>query len=210
MYSQTDPQWRDKKLGNSELCMHYWGCYVTAIAQALTLAGYEINPGQVCDALNANGGFTPQGLVIWAKVEEAYPQFHFCGEGYKFVKGVYKKFVHGVLEHDHKTYDPLFGVDHVPEGFAPTGNVRTASIDPAPQITPHPAPEPQPEPTQPALAPQTPPEQKIYVVKEGDSLSKIAKSELGDGNRWPEIFDLNKDQIKNPNLIFPDQRLIMP
>jgi nucleoid-associated protein YgaU len=50
----------------------------------------------------------------------------------------------------------------------------------------------------------------VYVVKSGDSLSKIAKENLGDANRWPEIFELNKDKIKDPNLIHPGQELRMP
>ncbi|NLF00556.1 MAG: LysM peptidoglycan-binding domain-containing protein [Anaerolineales bacterium] len=50
----------------------------------------------------------------------------------------------------------------------------------------------------------------VYVVKSGDSLSKIAKEQLGDAKRWPEIFELNKDKIKNPNLIYPGQELTLP
>ena len=54
-------------------------------------------------------------------------------------------------------------------------------------------------------------EGKTYVVKAGDSLSKIAKDELGDGSRWPEIYDLNKDLIgDNPNLIKAGQKLKLP
>ena len=51
---------------------------------------------------------------------------------------------------------------------------------------------------------------RVYVVQSGDSLSKIAKEELGDASRWPEIFELNKDKIKDPNLIHPGQELKMP
>jgi nucleoid-associated protein YgaU len=51
---------------------------------------------------------------------------------------------------------------------------------------------------------------RVYVVQSGDSLSKIAKEELGDAGRWPEIFELNKDKIKDPNLIHPGQELKMP
>jgi nucleoid-associated protein YgaU len=51
---------------------------------------------------------------------------------------------------------------------------------------------------------------RVYVVQPGDSLSKIAKAELGDASRWPEIFELNKDQIKDPNVIHPGQELKMP
>ena len=51
---------------------------------------------------------------------------------------------------------------------------------------------------------------RVYVVKSGDSLSKIAKERLGDGSRWPEIFEANKDKIKDPNLIYPGQELQIP
>ena len=53
-------------------------------------------------------------------------------------------------------------------------------------------------------------EPRIYVVQSGDSLSKIAKALYGDANRWPDIFEANKDQIKDPNLIYPDQKLRIP
>jgi|YNPNPStandDraft_1061719.scaffolds.fasta_scaffold04237_8 nucleoid-associated protein YgaU len=51
---------------------------------------------------------------------------------------------------------------------------------------------------------------RTYVVKSGDSLSKIARDQLGDASRWPEIFELNKDKIKDPNLIYPGQELTLP
>ena len=51
---------------------------------------------------------------------------------------------------------------------------------------------------------------KIYVVTSGDSLSKIAKREYGDANAWPRIFEANKDLIKDPNKIFPGQKLKIP
>lgn len=51
---------------------------------------------------------------------------------------------------------------------------------------------------------------KTYTVRKGDCLWNIAASELGDGNRWPEIYDLNKDKIKNPRLIYAGQELVLP
>lgn len=51
---------------------------------------------------------------------------------------------------------------------------------------------------------------KIYVVKAGDSLSKIAKREYGDANAWNAIFEANRDIIKDPNLIHPGQKLKIP
>lgn len=49
-----------------------------------------------------------------------------------------------------------------------------------------------------------------YTVQSGDSLSRIAKRLLGDGNRWREIYELNRDLLKNPNLIYPGQVLKLP
>ena len=51
---------------------------------------------------------------------------------------------------------------------------------------------------------------KIYEVKSGDSLSKIAKREYGDANAWNRIFEANKDILKDPNKIFPGQKLKIP
>jgi nucleoid-associated protein YgaU len=51
---------------------------------------------------------------------------------------------------------------------------------------------------------------KIYEVVAGDSLSKIAKREYGNANDWQRIFEANKDILKDPNKIFPGQKLKIP
>ena len=51
---------------------------------------------------------------------------------------------------------------------------------------------------------------KIYQVKSGDSLSKIAKAEYGNANDWNRIFEANKDILKDPDKIFPGQKLKIP
>jgi nucleoid-associated protein YgaU len=51
---------------------------------------------------------------------------------------------------------------------------------------------------------------KTYTVKSGDTLSKIAKAHLGDANAYMKIFDANKDQLTDPNLIKPGQVLRLP
>lgn len=61
-----------------------------------------------------------------------------------------------------------------------------------------------PQPTAPK------PQVRTYVVKSGDSLSKIAQEVYGAANRWPDIFEANKDKIKDPNLIYPGQELVIP
>jgi nucleoid-associated protein YgaU len=48
----------------------------------------------------------------------------------------------------------------------------------------------------------------FYTVKAGDSLSKIATQYKG--VTWQKIFDANRDQIKNPDLIHPGQKLRIP
>jgi nucleoid-associated protein YgaU len=53
-------------------------------------------------------------------------------------------------------------------------------------------------------------EARTYTVKPGDTLSKIAKEHLGDGNAYMQIFEANKDQLKDPNKIQPGQVLKMP
>ena len=47
----------------------------------------------------------------------------------------------------------------------------------------------------------------IYVVKPGDYLRKIAKEQLGDSEKWAEIYDFNKDIISDPNVIYAGQEL---
>ena len=51
---------------------------------------------------------------------------------------------------------------------------------------------------------------QTYTVVAGDNLSKIAKHVYGNANRWHEIFDANRDQISNPDLIRAGQVLKIP
>lgn len=51
---------------------------------------------------------------------------------------------------------------------------------------------------------------ETYEVKPGDSLSKIAKHFYGDGNAWKPIFEANTPPLKDPNKIFPGQKLKIP
>lgn len=51
---------------------------------------------------------------------------------------------------------------------------------------------------------------RTYTVVSGDSLSKIAKRQYGDANKWHAIFDANRDKIKDPDLIQPGQVLTLP
>jgi outer membrane protein OmpA-like peptidoglycan-associated protein len=49
-----------------------------------------------------------------------------------------------------------------------------------------------------------------YVVKEGDSLARIAQRELGSQHRWQYLYEFNKDRIKNPDKLRPGQKIQIP
>ncbi len=51
---------------------------------------------------------------------------------------------------------------------------------------------------------------KTYTVKAGDTLSQIAKEHLGNAGAYMKIFELNKDQLTDPNKIKPGQVLHLP
>ena len=53
-------------------------------------------------------------------------------------------------------------------------------------------------------------QQRTYVVKPGDTLSGIAKSVYGDWKHWKDIYEANKDKIKNPDLIQVGWELRLP
>jgi nucleoid-associated protein YgaU len=51
---------------------------------------------------------------------------------------------------------------------------------------------------------------QTYTVKQGDSLSKIARQFYGDANKWKKIHAANADKIPNPDLIHPGLQLTIP
>ncbi|MBW8723766.1 MAG: peptidoglycan-binding protein LysM [Inquilinus limosus] len=54
------------------------------------------------------------------------------------------------------------------------------------------------------------PESRFYTVKKGDTLSAIAKTEYGNANAYPKIFEANKPMLKHPDKIYPGQVLRIP
>ena len=51
---------------------------------------------------------------------------------------------------------------------------------------------------------------EYYLIKKGDTLSAIAKQYYGKANDYPKIFEANREVIKDPNLIFPGQKIRIP
>jgi len=59
-------------------------------------------------------------------------------------------------------------------------------------------------------APATSQQQYWYTVKENDNLWRIAADQLGDGNAWTTIKELNRDLLKSGDALHPKMRLRLP
>lgn len=60
-------------------------------------------------------------------------------------------------------------------------------------------------PAAPAPAPQ-----RTHRVVSGDTLWGIAQRYYGNGTLWPRIFDANRNQIRDPHWIYPNQVFVIP
>jgi nucleoid-associated protein YgaU len=49
-----------------------------------------------------------------------------------------------------------------------------------------------------------------HEVQKGESLSVISKKYYGDPMKYKQIFEANTDKLKNPDLIHPGQKLVIP
>jgi nucleoid-associated protein YgaU len=62
----------------------------------------------------------------------------------------------------------------------------------------------------PSTAASAAPAKRTYTVKPGDTLSKIAKLQLGSTDAYMTIFEANRDQLADPDKIKPGQVLRLP
>lgn len=51
---------------------------------------------------------------------------------------------------------------------------------------------------------------QYYEIKSGDTLSAIAKQFYGDASQYQKIFAANREVIKDPDRIFPGQKIRIP
>ena len=52
--------------------------------------------------------------------------------------------------------------------------------------------------------------ERTYTIEKGDTLSKIAKDQLGHASAWKQIFEANRDVLDDPDRIFPGQVIKLP
>lgn len=94
------------------------------------------------------------------------------------------------------------------EYAAPQGRIKVVSEPVKTPVSPE-----KPAPTDPVVPaePVKPAEvvTNLYKVVAGDTLWKIAQKELGDGYKWRSIYEANRNVIKNPNLIYIGQELVV-
>jgi nucleoid-associated protein YgaU len=60
------------------------------------------------------------------------------------------------------------------------------------------------------VAPAPPPPPLTITVQPGYTLWGIAKANMGEGILYVQVFDANRDKIRNPDLIYPGQVFLMP
>jgi nucleoid-associated protein YgaU len=72
-------------------------------------------------------------------------------------------------------------------------NVQSGSSTTDPRVTPSPT-----------AAPRT------YTIQKGDTLSAIAQREYGNAQEWRAIYEANRDTIKDPDMIYPGQKINLP
>jgi nucleoid-associated protein YgaU len=86
----------------------------------------------------------------------------------------------------------------------------------APEVSAAPAPEaasaaePAASATVAAPAPTTPAASRRVTVTRGGTLWAIARETYGDGFLYVRVFEANRDQIRNPDLIYPGQVFTLP
>lgn len=85
------------------------------------------------------------------------------------------------------------------EALVPVDSTATGS--------PSVAPRPQPKES---YAPPARQAQRTHVVRKGETLQKISQQYYGTTTRWRRLFEANRDQLADPNLIQVGMRLRIP
>jgi nucleoid-associated protein YgaU len=77
-------------------------------------------------------------------------------------------------------------------------------------VAPVAPPEPSPTPAAAVAPAQAPAATQFYVIQKGDTLSAIAKQYYGAANKYPKLFEANREVIEDPDRIYPGQKIRIP
>ena len=91
-----------------------------------------------------------------------------------------------------------------------TSEIVAAKSDNASQVKQNSTSQPQSATVTKERDTSTAPKAKTHTVRSGDTLWALAVKYLGDGSKYTEIYDANKDKISDPNLIYVGQILSIP
>jgi len=130
-----------------------------------------------------------EGESLWSIAEEQY------GDGYLWTK----------LLAANPGIDELVKVGQV-INLPP----KEALLAPAGAPAPGAKPASKPGEAQPGAKPPPEGRQNIYVVEKNDTLYSIAAKVLGNGNRWRELLELNKDKLSRPEELKIGMELKLP
>ena len=67
---QTDPRWRNVKLGGSGELFGATGCTVCCVSMALAYYGVDVEPGRLNELLKQHDGFLSNGWLMWSTIPE--------------------------------------------------------------------------------------------------------------------------------------------
>jgi endoglucanase len=95
-------------------------------------------------------------------------------------------------------------IDTEPSTIAAVSPTDVPSASPTPEATSP------PNPATPGPSVGVGPWSRTYVVQPGDTLTSIARKMYGDAHLWPRIAGANQELVKDPNLIHPGQKLVIP
>lgn len=74
LFSQNNPNWKNTKIGSSNLTVGNYGCTLTSLCTLASYFGETLTPGFV--ALN-KFLFTSDGLIIWTQIDKLFTKVNF-------------------------------------------------------------------------------------------------------------------------------------
>jgi len=77
VYLQNDDRWKNEHLAETDFTLGNQGCLTCVIAMELCYLGYDVIPTDVNNSFIENDAYTKNGLLIWYKINTAYPDIEY-------------------------------------------------------------------------------------------------------------------------------------